>query len=84
MRQLENTPIFERHFINSARSRTRHIRSQSVDLIMNNISVVDMAAIREGARHHMQLSVAYVARTVRIDSDVEITDSTPAGRAPVK
>jgi hypothetical protein len=46
--------------------------SESVDLVIDNIPIQDMATIWEVAQHDMQLSVPYVARTVRIDSDVEI------------
>ncbi len=85
MRELENTPILNATLLNQhAPEQDTFDPSESVDLIMDNISVVDMAAIWEVARHHTQLSVAYVARNVRIDSDVEITDLTPAGPAPVK
>jgi hypothetical protein len=73
MRQLENTPTLTATVLNQYNSEQDIFDpSESVDLIMDNIPVVDMAAIWEVARHQTQPSVAYVARTVRIDSDVEI------------
>jgi len=73
MRQLENTPILSAGLLNQHGPEPDTFDpSESVELIMDNLPVVDMAAIWEVARQHMQLSVPYVARTVRIDSDVEI------------
>jgi hypothetical protein len=73
MRQLENTPILNASLLNQHGPEPDTFDpTESIELIMDNIPVVDMAAIWEVARQHMQLSVPYVARTVRIDSDVEI------------
>jgi hypothetical protein len=73
MRQLENTPILNASLLNQHRPEPDTFDpTESVELIMDNVPVVDMAAIWEGVQHQMQLSVPYVARTVRIDSDVEI------------
>jgi hypothetical protein len=73
MRQLENTPVLNASLLNQHGPEPDTFDpTESVELIMDNIPVVDMAAIWEVARQHMQLSVPYVARTVRIDSDVEI------------
>ena len=73
MGQLENTPVLNASLLNQhGPEQDTFDPSESVDLVMDNIPVLDMAAIWEVASQHTQLSVPYVARTLRIDSDVEI------------
>jgi hypothetical protein len=73
MRELENTPNLNASLLNQhGPEQDAFDPSESVDLVIDNIPMQDMATIWEVARHDMQLSVPYVARTVRIDSDVEI------------
>jgi Pvc16 N-terminal domain len=78
MRELENTPILHASVLNQHGPEPDTFdTTESVDLIQDSIPIQDMGAIWEVARHHMQPSVVYTARMVRIDSDVEITDAGP-------
>ena len=76
MREMENTPLLHASLLNQHGPETDTFdSSETVDLILDSIPILDMGAIWEVARHHMQPSVAYTARMVRIDSDVEITEA---------
>ena len=73
MRELENTPVLSASLLNQhSPEQDTFDPSETVDLVIDNIPALEMAAIWEVASQHTQLSVPYVARTVRIDSDVEI------------
>jgi len=73
MRELENTHVLSASLLNQhSPEQDPFDPSETVDLVIDNIPALEMAAIWEVASQHTQLSVPYVARTVRIDSDVEI------------
>jgi len=77
MRVLENTPILPAGLLNY------HIRPESgvfadneaVELICEPLSLTDMASLWEVFKPHVQLSMAYVARSVVIDSEREMADA---------
>ena len=78
MRELENTPLLHASLLNQhGPEQDTFDASESVDLIMDTLPILEMGAIWEVARHHMQPSVPYIARMVRIDSDIEITEAGP-------
>ncbi|HEY6391853.1 MAG TPA: DUF4255 domain-containing protein [Bryobacteraceae bacterium] len=78
MRELENTPLLHASLLNQHGPEPDTFdASESVDLIMDTLPILDLGSIWEVARHHMQPSVPYIARMVRIDSGIEITEAGP-------
>jgi hypothetical protein len=79
IRAIEDTPIIPAGVLNQHGPETDTFRpGESVDLIMETISVGDMGAIWEVARHHFQPSAFYVARMITLESELEITEAVPA------
>jgi hypothetical protein len=79
IRELENYPILTAAVLNQhgPEPDTFH-PDESVDLIFENISIYDMNSIwGDLGQRNPQPSATYVARAVRIDSDIEVPDSGP-------
>lgn len=78
MREIENTPILHSSLLNQyGPEPDTFAPNETVDLIMETIAIQDMGAIWEVHRHKFQPSIAYTARMVRIDSDIELTEAGP-------
>jgi hypothetical protein len=78
MRELENTPILHAGLLNQfGPEPDTFAPNETVDFILETISIADIGAIWEVHRHKFQPSIPYTARMVRIDSDLEITDAGP-------
>jgi hypothetical protein len=76
MRVIEDTAILPAGLLNQHGPENDVFRaSETVDLIMENISVLDMGAVWEVARHHMQPSAFYVVRMLTVDSGLQIAEA---------
>jgi hypothetical protein len=78
MRILEDTPILPAGVLNQAgpESDTFH-SNETVDLIMESISIYDMGAIWDVSKPNTQPSVGYVARMVGVESPLETIKVAP-------
>lgn len=79
IRELENHPILTAAVLNQHGPETDTFHSdEAVDLIFENISIYDLNSLWSSLTHHaMQPAATYVARAIRIDSDIEIADGLP-------
>ena len=76
MRILEDTPVIPAGILNQGGPEDDTFRpNETVDLIMESLSVADMGAIWDLAKHNVQPSVGYVARMIGLESQVEVIDS---------
>jgi len=76
MRTIEDSPSFPSGLLNSYVPGS--FRSEEgVDLIHDTVSVQDMSYIWEAGKPNIQVSVAYVARVVSIESRVEQPEQGP-------
>ena len=79
MRILEDTPVMPATVLNQAGPETDTFwPNETVDLIMETISVYDMGAIWDVAKPNTQPSVCYVARMVGVESPLSVTEAPPA------
>lgn len=77
MRTLEDTPILPAGLLNQGGPEHDTFRpSETVDIIMETISIYDMGAIWDVAKPFTQPSVCYVARMVGVESLIEIPGGT--------
>lgn len=74
MRTLEDTPILPYAVLNNYEAGTFR-PEESVELICDSLSIQDLTAIWDKLKQKYQISVAYIARMVAIDSDVKLTDA---------
>jgi hypothetical protein len=75
MRTLEDHAILSSGLLNHAGPEHDTFGpSEAVELIHEPLSVIDLATVWEAIRASWQLSVAYVARPVSLDSDVELVE----------
>jgi hypothetical protein len=76
MRILEDTPVIPAGILNQGGPEGDTFRpNETVDLIMESISVYDMGAIWDVAKPNVQPSIGYVARMIGLESQVELTES---------
>jgi hypothetical protein len=76
MRILEDTPVLPAGILNQGGPEGDTFRpNETVDLIMESISIYDMGAIWDMAKPNLQPSVGYVARMLGLESPLEITDA---------
>lgn len=76
MRVLEDNAILPASVLNDAGIDAEAFRStEAVELIADPISLQDMSNIWQALRATMELSVAYVARMVAIESDLTLPDA---------
>lgn len=79
MRILEDTPVMPATVLNQAGPETDTFwPNETVDVIMETISVYDMGAIWDVAKPNTQPSVCYVARMVGVESPLSVTEAPPA------
>lgn len=73
MRALEDTPILPAGLLNQGGPEDTTFRpSETVELIMETISIYDMGAIWDVAKPNTQPSVCYIARMIGVESQIEI------------
>lgn len=76
MRILEDTPVLPAGVLNQGGPESDTFRpTETVDLIMETISVYDMGAIWDVSKPNVQPSVGYVARMLGLESQLETTDA---------
>ena len=74
MRTLEDTPILPAGLLNHAGPESDTFGPhEAVEIVSEPMSIIDTANVWEALKANWQLSVAYVARLVAIDSDVGLT-----------
>ena len=74
MRTLEDTPILPAGLLNQGGPEDTTFRpTETVELIMETISIYDMGAIWDVAKPNTQPSVCYTARMIGVESEIEIT-----------
>jgi hypothetical protein len=79
MRILEDTPVMPAAVLNQGGPETDTFwPNETVDLIMETISVYDMGAIWDVAKPNTQPSVCYVARMIGVESPLDVTEAQPA------
>jgi hypothetical protein len=79
IRELENHPILTAAVLNQHGPETDTFHpDESVDLIFENISIYDLNSIwTDIGQHNPQPAATYVARAIRIDSDIEVFEGLP-------
>ncbi len=76
MRILEHTPVIPAGILNQGGPEGDTFRpNETVDLVMESLSVYDMGAIWDVAKPNVQPSVAYVARMIGLESQVELVEA---------
>jgi len=76
MRILEDTPVMPAGILNQGGPEADTFRpNETVDLIMETISIYDMGAIWDMAKPNLQPSVGYVARMIGLESPLEMTEA---------
>lgn len=79
MRILEDTAVMPATVLNQAGPETDTFRpNETVDILLEPISIYDMGAVWDVAKPNTQISVCYVARMVGVESPLEIIDAAPA------
>ena len=78
LRTLEDTPVLPATVLNQAGPETDTFwANETVDVIMETISVYDMGAIWDVAKPNTQPSVCYVARMVGVESPLDLAEAVP-------
>ena len=78
IRTLEDTPILPAGLLNAASAVPDVFRGEeSVELVMEPLSLQDVTNIWEVAQTNRQPSVAYVARMIAIESQIEVVEGPP-------
>jgi hypothetical protein len=76
MRILEDTPVIPAGILNQGGPEDDTFRpTETVDLIMESISIYDMGAIWDVSKPNVQPSIGYTARMIGLESQVELTDA---------
>ncbi len=79
MRVLEDTPILPTGLLNRYGTEPETFRSnETVELVCEPISLQEIVNIWDAFKSNLQLSAAYVARMITIDSLVELSEGPPA------
>ena len=74
MRTLEDTPILPAALLNQGGPEDTTFRpTETVEVIIETISIYDMGAIWDVAKPNTQPSVCYMARMIGVESQIEIT-----------
>jgi uncharacterized protein DUF4255 len=75
MRILEDTPVLPAGILNQGGPEDDTFRpTETVDVIMESISVYDMGAIWDVAKPNVQPSIGYVARMIGLESPLELVE----------
>ncbi len=76
MRVLEDTPVIPAGILNQGGPEDDTFRpNETVDLIMESVSIYDMGAIWDVAKPNVQISIAYVARMIGLESPLELPEA---------
>jgi hypothetical protein len=76
MRILEDTPALPAGILNQGGPEDDTFRpTETVDLIMESISIYDMGAIWDMAKPNLQPSVGYIARMIGLESPLDMTEA---------
>src|SRR5215510_14847716 len=76
MRILEDTPVIPAGILNQGGPEDDTFRpNETVDLIMQPISIYDKGAVWDVAKPNVQISIGYVARMIGLESQVELVDA---------
>ena len=76
MRTLEDTPVLNAGLLNQYGPESDTFgENEAVDLLLETLTIVDVGAIWDTAKHHMQPSAMYVVRQVILDSPVQIIEA---------
>jgi len=79
MRILEDTPILPTGLLNRYGTESETFRpNETVELICEPISLQEIINIWDAFKSNLQLSAAYIARMISIDSRIEIREGPPA------
>jgi Pvc16 N-terminal domain len=79
LRTLEDTPVLPAAVLNQPGPETDTFwPNETVDVIMETISIYDMGAIWDVSKPNTQISVCYVARMVGVESPLDFTEAAPA------
>jgi uncharacterized protein DUF4255 len=79
MRALEDTPILPTGLLNRYGTEPETFRpNETVELVCEPISLQEIINIWDAFKSNLQLSAAYVARMIAIDSQIEISEGPPA------
>lgn len=78
LRALEDTPSLPASLLNQAGAQPdAFYPDETVDLVLDQIPLADLYDIWQFSLQHMQVSVSYIARTVAIDSALELNEYAP-------
>jgi Pvc16 N-terminal domain len=79
IRTLEDTPVLSAGLLNRFAGDWGEVfdKTETVELVGDVLSLQDSFNIWEIAKHNHQPSVSYVARMIRLDSEVELTEAGP-------
>lgn len=76
MRVLDDTPVLHASLLNQPGPEPDIFGdTESVDLLLETISIADMGVIWDTAKHHMQPCAMYVVRQLALDSQVELIEA---------
>ena len=76
MREIENSPTLGSGVLNQqGPEREAFLPNESVDIVLETLSLQDLANIWEIGKPAIQPSVSYVVRMVRLDSEIEMQES---------
>ena len=76
MRVLEDNPVLPAALLNGVRAGT-FWDDETVEIVVGQLSNEELMRIWDDLGTEYQLSIPYIARVVRIDSEVELTDVGP-------
>jgi Pvc16 N-terminal domain len=78
MRVLEDTPILPARVLNYYGSAGETFRpNETVELVCQPISLQEIVNIWDAFKPSLQVSVAYIARMIEIDSQIEVIEGAP-------
>jgi hypothetical protein len=78
MRILDDTPVLPSGLLNRGGPEAQIFRpEETVDLVYEPLTLQDMNAIWDPFKPNVQVAVAYVARNVLLESDLELGEGAP-------
>jgi hypothetical protein len=78
MRTVEDTPILPSGILNKYGHEPNTFRpDETVDLVPDTLSIQDMLNVWEVNKHNLQISAAYIARAVTLDSQITEVEGPP-------
>jgi len=77
-RTLEDTPILTASLVNQGPPPHVFRDTESIDVVMETLTILDMSAVWEVAKPNIQPCIAYLVRMLTLDSDVEVFEGEAA------